>query len=77
MDRNRGIQSYFLMIVLLMIVLFAMNFRKFQNNDYTQTQLVKDMESKAVKEIYITPNSEAPTGYATIAVTDLQSDHLR
>ena len=70
MDRNRGIQSYFLMIVLLMIVLFAMNFRKFQNNDYTQTQLVKDMESKAVKEIYITPNSEAPTGYATIVFGD-------
>ncbi len=70
MERNRGIQSYFLMIVLLMIVLFAMNFRKFQNNDYTQTQLVKDMESKAVKEIYITPNSEAPTGYATIVFGD-------
>ena len=30
MDRNRGVQSYFLMIVLLMIVLFVMNFRKFQ-----------------------------------------------
>ncbi len=66
MERNRGIQSYFLMIVLLMIVLFAMNFRKFQDNDYTQNQLLTDMENKVVKEIYITPNSEAPTGYATI-----------
>ena len=66
MDRNRGVQSYFLMIVLLMIVLFAMNFRKFQDNDYTQTQLLTDMQNKVVKEIYITPNSEAPTGYATV-----------
>ena len=56
----------FLMIILLMIVLFAMNFRKLQDNTYTQTQLVKDMESKVVKEIRITPNSEAPSGYATI-----------
>ena len=66
MERNRGIHSYFLMIVLLSIVLFAMNFKKFQDNDYTQTQLVSDMQNKVVKEIYITPNSEAPTGYATI-----------
>ena len=62
MDRNRGVHSYFLMIVLLMIVLFAMNFRKFQDNDYTQTQLLTDMENEVVREIYITPNSEAPTG---------------
>lgn len=66
MDRNRGVHSYFLMIVLLMIVLFAMNFRKFQDNDYTQIQLLTDMENEVVREIYITPNSEAPTGYATI-----------
>ena len=66
MDRNRGVHSYFLMIVLLMIVLFAMNFRKFQDNDYTQNQLLADMQNKVVREIYITPNSEAPTGYATI-----------
>ena len=54
------------MIILLMIVLFAMSFRKLQDNTYNQTQLVKDMESKVVREILITPNSEAPTGYATI-----------
>jgi len=65
-ERNRGFHSYFLLMILLMIVLFAMNFRKFQDNTYSQTQLVKDMESKVVKEIRITPNSEAPTGYATI-----------
>ena len=70
MDRNKGIHSYFLMIVLLMIVLFAMNFRKFQDNDYTQTRLITDMKSKVIKEIYITPNSEAPTGYATIVFDD-------
>ena len=40
MERSKGFHSYFLMIVLLMIVLFAMNFKKLQNNDYTQNQLV-------------------------------------
>ncbi|MBQ9142078.1 MAG: AAA family ATPase, partial [Lachnospiraceae bacterium] len=53
-------------MVLLLFVLFAMNTFKQQNNDYTQTQLIADMDSKTVKEIIITPNSEAPTGYATI-----------
>ena len=70
MEKNKGFHSYILVMVLLMLVLFAMNYKKFQENDYTRTQLMVDMESKAVKQIYLTPNSEAPTGYATIVFID-------
>ena len=66
MREGKGFHSYIFIIVLLMLVLFAMNFAKKQDNDYTQAQLIADMDSKKVEQIYITPNSEAPTGYATV-----------
>ena len=66
MKEGRGLHSYLIIILILLAVMFGMNFMKQQDNDYTQTQLIADMESKAVKQIYISPNSEAPTGYATV-----------
>ncbi len=66
MREGRGLHSYFIIMVLLLFVIFAMNAFKQQNNDYTQAQLIEDMENKSIKEITISPNSEAPTGYATI-----------
>ena len=66
MKEGRGLHSYFIIMVLLLFVIFAMNAFKQQNNDYTQAQLIEDMEKGSIKEITISPNSEAPTGYATI-----------
>ena len=66
MKTGRGLQSYLVVMLLLLFVMFAMNAFKRQNNDYTQMQLIQDMESKGIKEITISPNSEAPTGYATV-----------
>ncbi|MBQ6697387.1 MAG: ATP-dependent zinc metalloprotease FtsH [Lachnospiraceae bacterium] len=66
MREGKGFHSYIFIIILLMFVLFAMNLMKKQDNDYTQTQLIADMEAKKVEQIYISPNSEAPTGYATV-----------
>ena len=66
MKEGRGLHSYFIIIVILLCVMFGMNFLKKQDNDYTQAQLIADMESKTIKQIYISPNSEAPTGYATV-----------
>ncbi len=66
MREGKGFHSYIFIIILLMFVLFAMNLMKKQDNDYTQTQLIADMEAKKVEQIYISPNGEAPTGYATV-----------
>ncbi len=63
---SKGIGSYFVLIGLLMLVMFAMNFMKQKDNDYTQAQLLADMEAATIQEIYISPNSDAPTGYATV-----------
>ncbi len=66
MRENKGFHSYIFIIFLLMLVLFAMNFLKRQDNDYTQAKLIGDMDEKKIEQIYISPNSEAPTGYATV-----------
>ncbi len=63
---SKGIGSYFVLIALLMLVMFAMNFMKQRDNDYSQAQLIADMEAATIQEIYISPNSDAPTGYATV-----------
>lgn len=38
--------------------------------DYTRTQFVADIEAGKISEIYICPNSEAPTGYVEVVLTD-------
>ncbi len=74
MEKNRGF--HLLVILLLFLVLFSMSFKKMQDNDYTQTQLLAHLQEQAVSEIYITPNNEAPTGYATIIFNDGSEERL-
>ena len=70
MREGKGFHSYIFIIILLSLVLFAMNFMKTQDNDYTQAQFIADMDAKKVEQIYISPNSEAPTGYATVVLNN-------
>ncbi len=69
-QKSRGIGSYFIFIGLLMLIMFALNYIRRPDNSYTQAQMVADMTAGKVKEIYISPNKEAPTGYATIVFND-------
>jgi len=69
-QNSRGIGSYFVFIGLLVLIMFALNYMKRPDNNYTQAQLVEDLTAGKVKEIYISPNKEAPTGYATIVFND-------
>ena len=69
-QNSRGIGSYFVFIGLLVLIMFALNYMKRPDNNYTQAQLVQDLTAQKVKEIYISPNKEAPTGYATIVFND-------
>ena len=69
-QNSRGFGSYFVFIGLLVLIMFALNYMKRPDNNYTQAQLVQDLTAQKVKEIYISPNKEAPTGYATIVFND-------
>ena len=65
---NRGFTVYFIFIMVLLFVVAGVNWanRKSQQEDYTLTELVRDMEEGNVIEIVIAPNSETPTGYLEI-----------
>ena len=62
----RNVNSYFVLIFLLFIALTFLNVVKKQDNTYTRANFIADMAEHEVKEVVITPNREAPTGYATV-----------
>jgi len=42
-----------------------------QENDYTREQFIRDLDSGVVREVIISPNREAPTGYAKVVFGDV------
>ncbi len=75
-QNRRGIHSYFIWIVILMLMLLGLNLFKNQGDDYTQNQLVADMDNKHVKEIVIQPNKETPTGYVEVELITGKSKRM-
>ena len=71
-QNGRGYTSYFIFLcILLLVVLSAsMMARKNQRDNYTRTELIQDMESGRAVTIELTPNSETPTGYLEVLLTN-------
>jgi len=69
-NQTKGIGSYLIFMGIMLALMFALNSFKDQGDPYTQAQYVTDLQSGAVEEIIITPNKEAPTGYATVIFKD-------
>ncbi len=69
---NRGFVSYFIFIIVLLIVVGAVNMasRQSEMEDYTRAELIQDMEAGKVSAIELTPNRETPTGYLEIRLTN-------
>lgn len=68
---NRSFNSYFLLILLLGMTIWGISWLSEKGQeDYTRTQFVADIEAGKISEIYICPNSEAPTGYVEVVLTD-------
>ena len=64
MRQERRFNSYFLFMVFLLGAFFiaiAMGMKS-QEEDYTKTEFIADMEAGKVSYVEITPNSETPTG---------------
>lgn len=66
---GKGISSYFIFIVLLVILIIGISSIRDIGESYTREEFVTDMEAKKVKEITINPNSETPTGYLNIELS--------
>lgn len=71
MKPNRYFSSYFVIIAFLLVMLAVISFFRRQENDYTQAQFIQDLDSGVVREVIITPNREAPTGYAKVVFGDV------
>ena len=67
-QNSRGFTSYFIFMILLLVVVAAVNIVSKQNEreNYSRAGLIQDMEAGEVVRIELTPNSETPTGYLEI-----------
>lgn len=72
MRQERRINSYFWFVVILMGMVFlavSVGMRS-QEEDYTRSDFVAAMSAGDVVAVEITPNSETPTGYLDIELSD-------
>ena len=71
MKQNRFFGSYIILIAFLLVMLAAVSMFRRQENDYTQAQFINDLDNGLVREVIITPNREAPTGYAEVVFPNM------
>ena len=65
-QNGRTINSYFIFIILLVMVIVGLNLLSNREEDYTRAEFIADLDAGNVSEIIIQPNGEAPTGYLEI-----------
>ena len=65
-QNGKTINSYFIFIILLLLVIFGLNLLSNREEDYTRAEFIADLDAGNVSEIVIQPNGEAPTGYLEI-----------
>ncbi len=65
-QNGRSINSYFIFIAILLIVVIGLNLVSNRAEEYTRTEFVADLDAGNVTEVIVCPNGEAPTGYLDI-----------
>ena len=65
-QNGRTINSYFIFIILLVMVIVGLNLLSGREEEYTRAEFIADLDVGNVSEIVIQPNGEAPTGYLEI-----------
>ena len=65
-QNGRTINSYFIFIILLVMVIVGLNLLSNREEGYTRAEFIADLDAGNVSEIVIQPNGEAPTGYLEI-----------
>ena len=69
-QNGRTINSYFIFIILLVMVIVGLNLLSNREEDYTRAEFIADLDAGNVSEIVIQPNGEAPTGYLEIQMNN-------
>lgn len=75
-QNGRTINSYFIFIILLVMVIVGLNLLSSREEEYTRAEFIADLDAGNVSEIVIQPNGEAPTGYLEIQMKNGQNHKL-
>ncbi len=65
-QNGKTINSYFIFIILLVMVIVGLNMLNNRTDEYTKAEFIADLDAGNVSEIVVQPNGEAPTGYLEI-----------
>ena len=65
-QNGRTINSYFIFIILLIMVIVGLNLLSNREDEYTRAEFIADLDAGNVSEVTVNPNGEAPTGYLEI-----------
>ncbi len=74
--KRKANNSYLLIFVFLALVFLLMSIMRKNTINYKLSNYIEDLKTGTVKEVIITPNREAPTGYATVVFADDTSKDL-
>ena len=75
-QNGRTINSYFIFIILLLLVIFGLNLLNNRTDEYTKAEFIADLDAGNVSEVVVQPNGEAPTGYLEIQMKNGVSHKL-
>lgn len=75
-QKRRGFSQYFLLIGFLLVGLIMINSWQKNNIEYTRSDLINDLETKSISEVYVQPNAEGGTGYLRIEKTNGEKEKL-
>ena len=75
-QNGKTINSYFIFILLLLLVIFGLNLLNNRTDEYTKAEFIADLDAGNVSEVVVQPNGEAPTGYLEIQMKNGVSHKL-
>ena len=75
-QHGKTINSYFIFIILLLLVIFGLNLLNNRTDEYTKAEFIADLDAGNVSEVVVQPNGEAPTGYLEIQMKNGASHKL-
>ncbi len=75
-QNGRTINSYFIFILLLIMVIVGLNLLSNRDDEYTRAEFVADLDAGNISEVVVNPNGEAPTGYLEIQMKNGVSHKL-
>ena len=75
-QNGKTINSYFIFIILLLLVIFGLNLLNNRTDEYTKAEFIADLDAGNVSVVVVQPNGEAPTGYLEIQMKNGVSHKL-